>query len=333
MDERYEIEEIKESEYEIWDEWLAKKPYSTPFSTSWWLKTACEIFGGSHHIFIARSDNKEIVAGLGLREIRIIGKHIISPSNLSLYMPIILSEGLDFRDIVDVSIQLATLLKSKYDIIRSIGNTKELYDIRGFQWLGYDIKVGYTAITDLKNFDFNTIDRSQKKQIKKAEKAGFNTIPWDNTDVMWDLWNKTFKRQKISSPVSSYGLKYIYQKIKERNSGQGFVTFTKSGEPVSFRLCLWNNQNTAYDWIAGTDSSYFILGASSFNAWTTLNYLKSQGFSIFDWCGANIQSIANFKLSFGAKLTPYYNICKVPLWFEIAESARNTIKKCLRRKR
>ncbi len=330
MDERFEIEEIKENEWEMWDEWLVKQPSSTPFSTSWWLKTVCDIFGGFPRIFVMRDNKEEIIGGVGLREIRIIGKHIISPSNLSLYMPIILSGGLDFRDIVDVSGQLGTFLKSKFDIIRSIRNTKELYDVRGFQWLGYDIKVSYTAISDLKNLDINAIDRSQKKQIKKAEREELNTRPCDNIDVMWDIWNKTFKRQNISSSVSLSELKYLYQKIKDRNSGQGFVTFTKNEEPVSFRVCIWNNSNIAYDWIAGTDPSYFSIGASSFNVWTTLQYLKSQEFSVFDWCGANIQSIANFKLSFGAKLVPYFEIQCVPYWFNLAFKVRTFLKDIIR---
>lgn len=332
MDERYKIEEIKENEWEIWDEWLAKKPYSTPFSTSWWLKTVCEIFGGSPHIFIIIDEKSGYVGGVALRELVIMGKSIISPSNLSLYMPIVFSEDLSFRDIEDLSIQLGAFLKNRFNIIRNICNTKELYDMRGFQWLGYDVKVRYTAITDLKSFDINIIDRSQKKQIKKAEKEEFNTKPCDDTNIMHNLWNKTFKRQNISCPVSSSELKYLYQKIKDRSSGQGFVTFTKSGEPVSFRICLWSNSNITYDWIAGTDPSYFSLGVASFNVWTTLQYLKSQGFSTFDWCGANIQSIANFKLSFGAKLTPHYDISKVPSWFKIAESARTLVKKYLKRK-
>jgi len=331
MKQRFQIEELKESDGELWDEWLLKLPYSSPFSTSWWLRAVCDMFGGVPEVFVVKKNIDTIVGGIGLRKVKVFKKSVVTPSKLSLYMPTVISEEISYKERVEIEKELGIFLKDKYNVILNITNTKELYDIRAFQWLNYDIKVGYTALLDLKNFGLSSIDRSERKQIKKAEREGMFTEPCDDMELMYGLWIKTFERQNLSMPVSLSQIRYLYNAIKTQKAGQGFVTFTRNREPASFRICIWNNFNIVYDWIAGSDPVYFRFGAPAFNLWSTLQYLKGKGFSTFDFCGANIESIANFKLSFGAKLIHYYNLQHIPLWFKFVYPLRKIPKKFLRK--
>ena len=213
MEKRFYIEELPESKWYLWDSWLSNLPHSTPFSTSWWLSTVCNLFGGSPHIFIIKTDKDEFIGGIGLREVKFLGKSIITPSPLSLYMPLVFSKDLSY------------------------------------------------------------------------------------------------------------------------NGGQGFISFTKNGKPTSFRISMWSNPVIVYGWISGSDPDYFRDGVSSFTVWSVLQYFKERGFKLFDWCGANIESIANFKLSFGANLTPIFVLRSEPLWFSIAHLLRGMTKEMIFRKR
>lgn len=331
MEQRFLIEELKEHEWKIWDEWLQTLPYSSPFSTSWWLRAVCNIFGGIPHIYIIKNSKEKFIGGIGLREIKVFNKYIVSPSTLSLYMPFVVSEDLNHRELIEVEKEFGIFLGNIFDII-NITNTNELYDIRGFKWINYEVDVNYTAILNLTAFSFDFIDRAEKKQIKKSERELMKNEPCDDIEIMYSLWCKTFNRQGLKAPVSLSQIRYLYKIIKSQNAGQGFVTFDKDRNPASFRICLWNNLNKVYDWIAGTDPNYFKVGSSAFNLYSTLVYLKETGFSNFDFCGANIETIANFKLSFGAKLVPYYCIKKNPFYFKIIYPLRNVIKNFLRRK-
>jgi len=168
MEKRFTAEELPKRQWSIWDEWLGELPYASPFSMSWWLETVCDVFGGKPHVFVVTAHDNSIVGGIALREINFLGKSIVSPSTLSLYMPVVLSENLDRHDIVDVLTELARFLMNRFDVIHGVHNTKELSDVRPFQWLGYQVDVRYTAVTELTTYDFNSMGRSQRKQIKKG---------------------------------------------------------------------------------------------------------------------------------------------------------------------
>lgn len=333
MERKFYIEELSESNWNLWDKWLSNIPYSTPFSTSWWLTAVCDVFGGSPYIIVIKNDKNEYIGGIGIRVVKYFNISIVTLSPLSLYMPIVFSNNLDWRLVLEIEKELASYLKEKFHIIRGIVNTKELSDIRGFQWFGYEVKVLYTAITDLEIFDINILDRSQKKQINKALRTNMIFQISDDIELMWELWNKTFRRQNLMAPISLRNLQYLYRKIRENNGGQGFISFTKDGKPTSFRINMWSNSVTIYDWIAGSDPDYFRDGVSSFTIWSVMNYFREKGFKIFDWCGANIESIANFKLSFGAKLTAIFELHNVPLWFDVANFIRRSATKIIFQRR
>ena len=333
MEKRFYIEELPESKWYLWDSWLSNLPHSTPFSTSWWLSTVCNLFGGSPHIFIIKTDKDEFIGGIGLREVKFLGKSIITPSPLSAYMPLVFSKDLSYRLVIELEKQLASFLKDRFNVILSILNTRDIYDVRGFQWYGYETKVQYTAIINLEEFNIDIIDRSKKKQINKALRAEMVFELSDDVELMWNVWNKTFIRQDLKVPITLKQLQYIYRKIKENNGGQGFISFTKNGKPTSFRISMWSNPVIVYGWISGSDPDYFRDGVSSFTVWSVLQYFKERGFKLFDWCGANIESIANFKLSFGANLTPIFVLRSEPLWFSIAHLLRGMTKEMIFRKR
>ena len=331
MEQKYLIEELKEDEWEIWDKWLQNLPYSSPFSTSWWLRAVCNAFDGIPHIYVIKTKEEKIIGGIGLREIKLFTQHIVIPSKLSPYMPFVVSEDLNYRELIEVEKEFGKFLCNIFDVIINIINTSNLYDIRGFQWTNYEVDIRYTATLDLTMFNLNSIDRSEKKQIKKAEKEMMRNEPCDDIEIMYNLWHKTFDRQNLKVPTSLSQIRYLYETIKSKNAGQGFVTFDKEGNPASFRICLWNNANRVYDWIAGADPNYFKIGASVFHLYSTLAYLKENGFLNFDFCGANIESIANFKLAFGARLTPYYCLRNSPFYYKATYLLRSVFRKILRR--
>ena len=330
MQEELRIEKLNENEWDQWDEWLSRIKHSSPFSNSWWFKTVCNVFGGIPNIVVVKNHKDEILGGIGYREIDVMGRRLIRSSNLSLYMPVVFSVGLSRRELSQAEKQLGSFIRKEYDVV-TLTNTKELSDVRGFQWVNFDTEVRYTATLYLNNFSLDIVDRAEKKQIKKAEREDLVTEMSSDIDIMYNLWVKTFERQGLLPPVSFYQLKELYDTLEMHNAVQGFITFDKVKNPASFRVCVWNNSYLVYDWIAGSDPNYFKYGAPALNVYSSLLKLKEDGFQEFDFCGANIESIADFKLSFGAKLTPYYVLNKTLLWFEVANQVRKTLKSSLNR--
>ena len=49
-----------------------------------------------------------------------------------------------------------------------------------------------------------------------------------------------------------------------------------------------------------------------------LEELQARGYEYFDWCGANLPGVSDFKLEFGGTLVTRLAISRQPLWFKAA---------------
>ncbi len=332
MNKKYFIKDIESSEFKQWDDFVMKVKYSTPFSTSWFMEALCKVFGGKFKIIgVFNKKNNNLVAGVALRYLERFKYKIVLPSQLLLYMPLIINvDQIHDKEIYDVEQVLGEFIKSEFNTVLYMNNTTDLKDIRAFKDNKFKINVGSTVISDLRNLDFYDVGKSHRKLIKKGDKNELYIKECNDAHEMWEVWTCTSKRQSFKLKLNESQFKYLYDTLKEKNCCQGFMVYTKENIPVSFRIAMWCNKSRAYGWIAGTNPNYFNIGASTFMIWNSLNLLKEKEFESFDWCGANIKEVADFKMSFGAKLTPYFYLDKYSILFKMVINARNIYKKICR---
>ncbi|NEZ45596.1 GNAT family N-acetyltransferase [Clostridium niameyense] len=332
MNDKYYIKELKKEQWRKWDQFVMETEYSTPFSNTWFLERICKIFGGNITIIAIINKKKDkIVGGVALRSLEFFSYKIAFPSQLLLYMPILIDKKeVNDREVYGLEEKLSAILKKRFNTILYLNNTTDFIDLRGFKDNKFKLKVGYTAITDFSYLDFYNVGKSNRKLIKKAESNGLFIKESSDIDAMWNIWQKTAERQSFKLKLNKDNFSELYNVLKEHNCCQGFIVYTQDEKPVSFRISIWNNKSMAFGWIAGTDPEYFDIGASTYMIWNSLNLLKNKGFVAFDWCGANIKGVANFKMSFGARIQPYFYIDKYNVLFNIAIKTRKLYKKLCR---
>jgi len=182
----------------------------------------------------------------------------------------------------------------------------ELVDVRPWQWNGFLANVAYTSRISLPH-DLSLVDRSVRKQIAKAERAGYIVAPARSIDDVFHCLAGTEQKQRFQYGITGHDLKIATGHLGPENL-RLYVCYSATGEPASARAVLCTPGTWAIDWLAGTSAEHRSSGATQFLINHVLEDLSALQAIGFDYGGANLQSIAAAKTAWGGRLTPFYRI-------------------------
>lgn len=180
------------------------------------------------------------------------------------------------------------------------------FDARAFQWLGFDVGIRYTFVGSLP-IDEALIDPSTKQKIKKAHRFGYSWLQSKDWEAINYCLKKTGEAKDFSHLVSSKELEYACN-ILGKESFRGYLCKSEKGEPVSGQIKLFLAEGVSIDWSAGTDRNHIKNGVNQLLYKDSFEDMAGNGGKIFDLCGANIESVANAKATWGFPLVPYITI-------------------------
>ncbi|GEM_PF-2159398 len=204
----------------------------------------------------------------------------------------IVVEGIDF---------LLVHLKNTYKRI-NIRLPLNFRDIRPFIWQHFDLKIRYTYIKDLSDFDYHS---NIKRILKKANEsfAFKNDTDWD---LVWEHHIKDLRNFNISkNKIDKYLL--FFKGIKELGALKTFNIYYNGNFISSVLAIIDKSSKRAYFPLIGTTDSA-ANGASAKLYHFSLETLKGIGILKVDFCGANMKTIARFKQKFNPSLRMYYEV-------------------------
>lgn len=317
MKSKYELRPLNEDEFCKWDAFVESSNQNNIFSKSYWLK---EIAKAAHCDFkvIAVFCGQEIRAGIGIVvQNKIYGKIIKSPP-LTPYSSIILPDlkvihpSRAITEIIDLTTLIATYLEDKAYSYVNVINSPKVKDIRGFIWKGWNSSPQFTYLVHLSDLNklYGLFSKSLKRRIKKCEASEFKLYSEDNIEKFLSLYRLTFKRQNIDQPLSGDKLRDLYSSIKLHNCVKIYFIDHKNGEPISSELIVYSNKKYVHNLAAGADPKYYETNAVSYLLWHIFQDLSKQGVEYYDFNGANVEKIEQFKRSFGGELVHYFSVSK-----------------------
>lgn len=193
-------------------------------------------------------------------------------------------------------------------------------DVRMFRWNGYNnISPCYTYVLNLmksKDEIWQNMSKDRKYSIRKAlnnQNVVIKKIqPTEEfIDAFWELWIKTHVRSNIKLP----SIKKIFEEL----------VFTYYPTNISIMVGFYESKIVAIDInVNFNNKMHYLLGASdsdfwkydipSLLLWEGIQSAIENRFTIMDFVGANVYSIAKFKVSFNPEIKVYYNIEKINLF-------------------
>ena len=295
-----------------WDGGLAGSPQDCLFQRSIWLDLVGEAFGWRiARLGCYKSDR--LVGGLTGRIIE--NDHRIALDRLLLvpYNGCWISEGpAQLRHRVEHRAQailsaLAGEATARFDrVVLDLHPANR--DVRPFTWRGWNAAPRYTFINDLTRCDEQALAPSVRRRAKRASAAGVRFDSKVAPDEFMQIWLLSLNRQGQQEPVPAQAVRRLLGMLHDHGlEVEIHGARLADGRLVAANVVLYD-RTTAYYWLAGFDSDEAHHGAA--NQFCHVETLRHAGRKVnrFDWVGANTQTIAEYKQSFGPELVPYSRV-------------------------
>jgi len=339
---------VRDIDYSAYHDFLEEAEGKTLFHSLEWLTAIHQGFGVGARL-IGFSDGHELIAVCpveykGPHVFRIAGSPI--PGVFTPYQGIVWKRGAEMGLKDDTISALISHTNSPYfrlDWPPGVNGLNAVTAVQTCQTPLLDLSVGADAI-------FKAMDGKTRNQIRQAFRRGVHVdFYWHGGDwynSYMRLSRATYERQGLSSPMRLQFLKELFrmncsrheagshsQRGLARPGENAFHDFWGTGVAVA----QVNKETIAASLIVFDSSTVYYLDNVSLrekqqyrpnNAiiWKIIKWATENGFKTFDLVGANVPSIASFKLGFGAELRQYPVITKYSRLGRAAYEVRRLIR-------
>jgi hypothetical protein len=308
------VRELKQAEWDRWDQWLALQPWGSPFSAAWWLDANCRAFGG-HPLLLGVLDEEQLVGGVALRVMDVGPIHMVRSS--MLYSPVVIAAG-SAQSTQKVLAALLEDVARRRLVVPPLTCTPDMVDLRQAVWHHWNVTASWTVMSELTTWTVeDAVSRSEREKIKKSIRAGVTScMEPPDTDLLYELMQATMSRQGQFMRLTRGQLRVLIEAAGTH--GMQTTVRDKDGTPLSSCFVMFHGTRVAYDIWSGTSVSGLAKGAAVARCVFRQRELQARGFKYLDWCGANLPGVSDFKLNFGGTLTTRLAVSREPLWFRTA---------------
>lgn len=303
-----------------WDGFVSDSPQSNIFCTTQFIDA---LFIDYDLLII--EENKQIL--LGVIVLKKNNKILKSPYSFSMYQGILFSnlinsfpdhkkikEGLDLINFLLIG------MEKRYNLI-SFSLHYKIEDLRSFQWWHYHelslgqfkIDLRYTGLINLKDYtDFNDylgkIRKTRRYEYRQAIKNKLKVERSNDIEKLDYLHQLTFKRQGIvRSENISKNLKNIAKTALSKRFGELLFCNNSKGEATGATLYLYDKK-CGYYLIGANHPDYRQTASGTLLMIENIKHCFEKKLVLVDVCGINSPNRGDFKTSFNAKPTPYFEV-------------------------
>jgi hypothetical protein len=182
----------------------------------------------------------------------------------------------------------------------------DVEDVRPWRWRSFLVGVRYTSWLDFP-YDSIALDRGAKRSVDKALKHGMTVERTDDVTLVAECLAETaanagfapgIGRRELDDAATLLGPDHLRM----------YVCHDRDGRAASSCAVLHAPAARALSWQAGTKRGGTADGASQLMWRFVFDDLAAAGATGLDSCGANIESVADFKSRLGFRLRPTYTV-------------------------
>lgn len=300
---------LNQSEYELWNNFVAKSSYGSIYSTSEYLDILCGVTDGNFKILTAKQGD-EIIGGVGLYE-RNSSQGVYVSSRLLLYYNGIVLRDYDTkypsqsasRHINTMTALEEALSTEDYSVIR-LWNRTNFIDARVFLLKKWTTNLNYTYtvyLSDLNNL-WDKVDHNLQRLINRCKKDHYEIVKNDDFKSFYDLHVKTHERKGSPIYLSYENYRLYYERLRSKNLCSLYHARAPEGQIASSQLVLTGSHPVTHTIAAATDESFMKSGVSAYLRWKVFEDLSHQGYLANDLTDAALNPVTRFKSQLGGDL-------------------------------
>jgi lipid II:glycine glycyltransferase (peptidoglycan interpeptide bridge formation enzyme) len=153
------------------------------------------------------------------------------------------------------------------------------------------------------------MDSDVRRQSRRATERGYATVAGSETQAaaLAQLVAATYARQELPPPLPLERLTALIADLVATGIGRLMLAGQPGQPPTAGALHLVNGEQ-GYYFLGGADQDRLASGANQLLFIEGLRRLADDGVHRFDFCGADLPSIAAYKATFGGQLVPHFKV-------------------------
>jgi lipid II:glycine glycyltransferase (peptidoglycan interpeptide bridge formation enzyme) len=313
----FDIIEIKNSEFALWDEFVRESPQGTFFHSTTWANIISEYSGRKYKILFCVKNDQTIGGMLFFDHKKMFWK-MITPIILFPYTSPIFYRPFGEKPQKTINYQLNISAKFQKYLTQNYGYwildaPAFNIDMRAFQWEGASVEPKYSYVVKLGNEQklLDNFNQSVRKKIRQAENDGIIVYESNESETLIKLIKKSYHRHGLLPVFSDNAFTLFLKKILELPQVKLFYSEI-SGKIIAARIIVIDEE-TVFDLLAGSDDERGI-GSTYLVSHILEKFVLH--YRYFDFMGANHPQIEQFKRGFGGELVHGFRVTnkvKIPL--------------------
>lgn len=295
------------------DEWntLIKEYFiPTPFHTFEWLNILSETWPETKIYFFSIEDEKENIGLLPVIAKKRLGLRLMGSPLGGYYTPYLGPILRDYNNFIYSSLIKCLIQKLSPDFLEISFPTGLNINLEGTKTMS-------TVLIDLtkgEDFLWKNMKKETRSQVRQAKKLGVETFsPTELESWLSDYYSAvtcTYSRQGLPNPAP----KNFYERVWQELYPKGILKVILAkyeGRIIagSFNL-IWQGVIYGIDGVSFYE--YRKLRPNNLVEWETISWATKAGLLTYDMIGANIPSIAKFKVGFGGNITEHQTLRLCP---------------------
>lgn len=300
----------------LWRVLLDASPQNSPFSLPEFAEAVQEVFGyryvaaglwGSRHEKPSLHRPSLPLRGglLAFEKEGIRGKRLVVPPftpYTGMILPAPAGDSSEWNGYIEAGLKW---LESIYQSV-DLHVHPSLIDARPAIWRSWNVRPLYTYIASLSAQEDMTAGWSASaRRTFSKNRLSFNISEnRDDLDGVVALIEMSYQRHERRMPAPPHRLVALVNRLVDAGLARVFSVKNASGNKLEGGLVVLCHNHTAYYWLAGSNPG----GAMTVLLGELWPLLAGEGYTTFDFVGANTPSIAEFKRRFGPDLISYYRL-------------------------
>lgn len=306
----HQIRYIEPYEIDSWNEFVDASAAGTLFHTSLWQEVINNSYTDGQFVLIGAFNDSGIQAGFCALARKRLGVDTIVTPLCTPYSGFIVNASLANKEQEEAHTALDALVtflhKYRYQNLQCAPGTVDQQILTN---------TGYT-FTPRRTLEINLrlpedelwagFKSNVRRNIKKAQKAGFDiTDQWDS-ESGFRIFSDTFTRQGQNCPVPHTLFREICEGHVLKDKRRRYCAW-KDGKLIGFIVALRHNRRVYYE-LAASSSEGLKAGISSYLIWELLRDHLDGNWNHFDFVGANNPTITRFKENFNPASKAYWQL-------------------------
>jgi len=289
-----------------WDQFVSDSPCSVPFITRRWLEAYERIFGFTFLLLtVGTPKDPELVCVLP-RKTR--ANFLTSPPlPIALHHSFIPSRKL-LHDTGHLNEAFIQILREVSRVVRiATCSLHPIFPEMNIATLPkWRIANNQTIIVDLSDWErtWAAYNQTTRRKIRRTNESNIELHESDDASLAVYLHTLSYNRHKRTPPLSPVILQQWLQEMLSDGTLRLYFASRRSDTAEAMRVVTTMN-NTVYDWCAGANITEAAPSASHWLVSEIQKKYSSEGFTKFDFMGANTPGISDFKKGFGGEIVQY----------------------------